>query len=326
MSSNHLLYISRCLDLGGLGLNDVKKNPNVGALLVYNNHIIGEGYHRKYGGPHAEVKAFHSVSGSDQHLIKNANLYISLEPCCIHGKTPPCTERIIKEGVKKVVIATTDPNSKMNGKSITILQKADIEVISGLNLEGGQKLIAPFSQTLKGRPYIILKWAQSTEGYITTKGQQVKISNKYTDVLTHKWRSQVDGIMVGHNTVMIDNPRLDVRHINGRNPQPIIMTNSPEQLQSSYLFAQDTKPLIFDYSNINLMMTDLLDKGICRLLVEGGTRTHKFFINEGLWDEARIIRSQKRIAKGIRSAKLHGRLYKSQKVAGDTIDYLYRNH
>jgi len=326
MSSNHLLYISRCLDLGRLGFNDVKKNPNVAALLVYNNHIIGEGYHRKYGGPHAEVNAFNSVAESDQHLIKNATLYISLEPCCIQGKTPPCTARIIKEGVKKVIIATTDPNSKMNGKSISILQEAGIEVISGINLQGGLRLIAPFSQCLKGRPYIILKWAQSSEGYITTKGHQVKISNNYTDILTHKWRSQVDGIVVGHNTVLIDNPRLDVRHINGRNPQPIILTNNPKLLESSYLSAQDRKPLIYDYSDINQIMTDLLENGICRLLVEGGAKTHKFFINEGLWDEARIIRSKKRIAKGIRSAKLLGRLYKSQKVASDTIDYLYRNH
>ncbi len=322
MKNRHEAYIARCLALGKLGGGKVKKNPNVGAVIVFNNQIIGEGYHKEYGGPHAEVNAFNNVSKQDKHLIKDSTIYVSLEPCCIHGKTPPCTDRIIKEGIKRVVIATTDPNSKIDGKSIPLLEKHGIEVMSGIKSEEGQALIAPFFTNLNGRPYIILKWAQSSEGYITTKGEQTKLSNPYTDTLTHYWRSKVDGILVGHNTVRIDNPRLDVRHINGTNPKPIILTNDPSALANSYLFKNENKPYVYKYDNPNGMLSDLLGKGICRILVEGGAKTHKLFIDNNLWDEARIIRSKVQLDKGVRSAKILGELYKSKKVADDTIDYL----
>ena len=315
-------YITRCLELGRLGGNQVLKNPNVGAVIVYNNQIIGEGYHEAYGEPHAEVNAFESVSSEDRHLIKDSTIYVSLEPCCIHGKTPPCTDRIIKEGIKKVVIATTDPNSKIDGKSIPLLEQEGIKVISAVKSEEGRVLIAPFSKNLIGRPYIILKWAQSSEGYITSKGTQSKLSNPFSDTLTHIWRSEVDGILVGHNTVRIDNPRLDVRHVSGANPHPVVLSNDTESLRESYIFNQEKEPYVYSNDHPNEMLSDLFSKGIYRLLVEGGAKTHKYFIEHNLWDEARIIRTKVQLDKGIRSPRIQGKRYKSLKVASDTIDYL----
>ena len=323
--SIHKKYIQRCIDLAYKAGKDVKGNPNVGAVLVHDGCIIGEGYHQQYGGPHAEVNAVNSVSEKDKHKIQSSRLYVSLEPCCIHRKTPPCTSLILKYKIPEVFISTVDPNSDINGEAVNLLRENGVTVTTSILDDEGKQLIRPFASALGKRSYIILKWAQSSDGYITAKGEQTRISNQYSDRLVHLWRSEVDGILVGHNTVLIDNPKLTVRHVPGDNPRPIVLTNNILDLKGTYLADESAGSLCYDGMNINEMLSDLYSKGIHRLLIEGGAKTHKRFIESGHWDEARIINNNRPLGKGIRAARVQGILMNSYDLYGDSIEILRKS-
>ncbi|NNF34519.1 MAG: bifunctional diaminohydroxyphosphoribosylaminopyrimidine deaminase/5-amino-6-(5-phosphoribosylamino)uracil reductase RibD, partial [Saprospiraceae bacterium] len=194
-------YMRRCFNLAHKAGKAVKSNPKVGAVLVYKNRIIGEGYHKMSGGPHAEVNCLNSVNPHDRSLIPISTLYVSLEPCCHHGKTPPCTELILKHDIKEVRISVPDPSEEVGGKGIQILKAHGVNVTTGLLPDIGHELIRPFAVRQKNkRPFIIIKIVKSSDHYIGVPGKKIWLTAPYTDVLTHKWRSEVDGILIGTNT------------------------------------------------------------------------------------------------------------------------------
>ncbi len=344
MSKSHLHYIKRCFELAKRAGKNVNSNPNVGAVIVYNDTIIGEGYHQKYGEHHAEINALNSVKAQDKHLIKDSRIYVSLEPCCIHRKTPPCSDAIISSGIKKVIISATDPNPDVNGQSIKLLQEKGIEVITDVAQQEGKDLLLPFVTQFQKRPFIILKWAQSSDGYLGKRGKQVWLSNNYAKHLTHQWRTEIDGILVGHNTALTDDPQLNIRLAHGKDPIRIVLTKDVSTLTKTKLYTDNSRtifacpqpPLATTNSSKQHVMfsneEDSLDKlvselwklGIGRLMIEGGSKTLKKFIASELWDEARIIRTQKSLDSGIRAPLLSGRKYNKLNIGDNVVDFLYR--
>ena len=301
-------YMFRCCELAQAGAGSVAPNPLVGAVLVYENRIIGEGFHTKYGAPHAEVECLQNVPEHLRQYIPLATLYVNLEPCCHFGKTPPCTDLIIQSGIRKVVVANTDPFPKVSGGGIRILQAAGIEVITGILAKEGRWLnrrFFTFHEQL--RPYIILKWAQTQNGIIgSLKGNRMLISNEITQRRVHAWRAEEAAILVGYRTAMADNPALTTRLVPGKNPVRLVV--DPQRALSSELqIFQGAAPTVllneqsalpigeaiaFTYSG-----TDWI-KGVidyCReanlqsVLVEGGAATLQAFIHSGCWDEIRRI-------------------------------------
>ncbi len=314
-------YLDYCVKIARNGLSFVSPNPLVGSIVVYNNQIIGEGWHSQYGGDHAERKAILSIASHDKKYIPFSTLYVSLEPCNHTGKTPPCTQLIIDSGIKNVVIDTLDPNPIMCGRSAEILKKEGIKVHwrnKYLNSSVDELNKTFFININENRPYIILKWAQSVDGMIGKKGQPIKISNQYSDILTHKWRSQCDGILVGRKTYEIDQPLLTTRHWTGKNPKKFILTK--KTLSHSILKAQDLQEINL-IENYTTKLKDLyLKHQIGVLLVEGGSETLQFFIDHQLWDEARVITNSKLIiGSGIKAPSLTGRKFKQYKLLNDII-------
>ncbi len=309
--AGHKFYMQRCLELAARGLGQVAPNPMVGALLVYENQIIGEGYHERFGGPHAEVNCIKSVKPENQDKIKDSVLYVSLEPCCHFGKTPPCTSFIISSGIKEVVIACSDPFEKVNGGGIQILRDNGVKITIGVLEPQATDLNKRFfTACLKKRPYIILKWAQSANGKISSTGEsRKKISGANTDKLVHRWRTEEAGIMVGTNTAIEDNPALTSRLWPGRNPVRISIDKT-DQFPSSLQLLDGSNPTIL-FGNRNEVQHNLqyikidetgdfflqlfktmLDSGIDSLIVEGGAETLLKFIENDNWDEARVITNQ----------------------------------
>jgi diaminohydroxyphosphoribosylaminopyrimidine deaminase/5-amino-6-(5-phosphoribosylamino)uracil reductase len=337
----------RCLDLAEKGLGNVAPNPMVGAVLVYENRIIGEGYHEYYGGPHAEVNCISSVQSKDRNLIASSTLYVSLEPCCHYGKTPPCSELIIREGIKKVVIACPDPFEKVSGGGVSMLKQAGIEVVLGC-LEKEARFLNRrfFSFCRHRRPWIILKWAQSFNGKINQTGvERKKISEPLTDRLVHRWRSEEQAIMVGTRTALEDNPILNTRLWAGKNPLRISIDRRgffPEYLN---LLDGTIPTLIFgpnkkERKNLSYIPLDgddffrqfdqiMVSMGILSVLVEGGPILQQSFVDAGRWDEARIITNQGLIIEEGRDAILkpeNSILLKQERIGKDTIDYLTNKH
>jgi diaminohydroxyphosphoribosylaminopyrimidine deaminase / 5-amino-6-(5-phosphoribosylamino)uracil reductase len=312
IKDEHTQYMHRCITLGLKGGKYVLSNPMVGALLVHNDRIIGEGYHQKYGGPHAEVNAINSVKEIDRPFISQSTLYVSLEPCCIFGKTPPCTQKIIDSGIKKVVIGCLDPNPSMNGKSLEILASHGIEVIISNAENDAENLIKKFKANLQKRPYTILKWAQSYDGYMGHKHKQIWLSNQLSKTLVHKWRTEIDGILIGTNTALIDNPMLTARLYDGPQPTRIVLDRNL-QLPSHFHLLSDGLPTIIlnshkestsenltyialqDFSP-ELILQKLFQLGIYSLIVEGGKQVLKNFIESNCWDEARIIKTKEKLS------------------------------
>ncbi len=342
--NSHEIYIRRCFDLARLGGRDTLTNPNVGSVLVHENRIIGEGYHMKYGGPHAEVNCLASVADSDRDLIKDSILYVSLEPCCIVSKTPACTSAILEHQIKHVVIAATDPNEKVNGHSIKLLENHGVKVEHSVLEKEGLRVIAPFKAHLSGRPYVILKYAQSSDGYMGKRGKQVWITNAYSKLKVHKWRSEVDGILVGHNTVAVDNPDLGTRLVPGDSPTRIVFTRDIEALVHSGIYSSDQKNIFISpeashESSMNTILSEnynseeglsrilsqLFEMGINYLMVEGGAKTHKLFIMNDLWDEARVLTSSKPLISGIRAPLINGEIARKEDLDGDQLAYVYRD-
>ncbi len=335
-------YMLRCFQLAELAGKKTKSNPKVGAVIVHQGKIIGEGYHEKYGGAHAEINAISSVKKEHIGLIPESTLYVSLEPCNIDAKTPPCAVAIINSGIKKVVVSTLDPNPAMQGASINYLREQGLEVITGILQQRGDELLGPFRANLAHKPYIILKYAQSSDAYLGKRGKQVWLTSKETGYLTHKWRSEIDGILVGHNTVIADNPSLTTRHIAGDNPLRIVLTDNPDELKPSKLltdefptlFVGTNKPneraknkyfLPFDRKTMKPkdLSKKLYDYGIYTLMVEGGAKTLQYFIDADLWDEARIITAPIAIESGIRAPMISGKLTQTIDVSSDYIKIIH---
>ncbi len=334
-------WMSRCFDLARRGLGSVSPNPPVGAVLVYQDRIIGEGFHGYYGGPHAEVNAIRSVSSEDRHLIPLSTLFVSLEPCRITGKTPPCTDLILREGIKDVRVSTTDPNPSMAGRSLQHLRSLGIKITEGILEDEGKNLIRMFATNiLLHRPHVLLKWAQSKYNYIGTKEKQVWLTQPETGVWVHKERSEVDAIMIGARTVETDNPSLTTRHYTGKSAHRVIYDPNGRLHQQYDVFKEDGCT-VFYFSNvanhaidgkhiiktifhtnddpIQQMLEVLYAHQIGILLVEGGTYVHNLFIQQQLWEEAWVIRTQHELNEGILAPNVWGRLMGEIRIGQDTI-------
>ena len=337
----------RCLQLARLGAGAVSPNPMVGAVLVHEGRIIGEGHHAAYGQPHAEVNCIASVNVENQHLIGQSVLYVSLEPCAHFGKTPPCADLIVSKQIARVVVACRDPFPEVDGRGIEKLQRAGTEVLVGVLEKEASELNRRFflSQRLH-RPYVILKWAQSINGNIAAlDSSRVQISNPISNRLVHKWRSQEDAILVGTTTALVDDPALTVRLWKGRDPLRLVLDLDLRLPGHLKIFEPHGKIVVFnrlkDEQRGNCRFYKLKDEGnlvaemltamhnleIQSVLVEGGARLLQSFIDSGCWDEARVISSGLLyISKGLAAPSLHGAdLRNRAKIMSDSIDY-YRNH
>jgi diaminohydroxyphosphoribosylaminopyrimidine deaminase / 5-amino-6-(5-phosphoribosylamino)uracil reductase len=343
------LFMRRCIQLAQLGAGWVAPNPMVGAVLVYQGRIIGEGYHRQYGQPHAEVNCFDAVAEADRHLIRESVLYVSLEPCSHYGKTPPCADRIIREGVQQVVIGSTDPNPQVNGKGIEKLQQAGITVTTGI-LEAECLSLNKrfFTCHTYQRPWVLLKWAATGDGYIgTTVGTRVLISNDYVNRLVHRWRSEEAAIFIGTNTAAQDNPALTNRLWTGNHPVRLVLDRNLRLPASLQLFNREVKTVVFNTTIHDLagnilyyrldhaeewipqVLTALHQLNIQSVMVEGGAGILQQFINAGIWDEARVIQNSALVitdkAYGVKAPVLHGAvLQKEDSILTDTIFYYSR--
>lgn len=322
----NIKYMQRCLQLAQQGESYVAPNPMVGALLVIDDKIIGEGYHHRYGEPHAEPNAIHSVK--DPELLKKATLYVSLEPCSHFGKTPPCANLIVNSGIPRVVIGTLDPNPKVSGRGVKILEAAGIEVVVGVLEKECRELNKRFFvfQEEK-RPFVLLKWAQTKDGFIdkirTSNAEQpLVISNAITRQLTHKMRSENQAILASTNTIVLDNPSLTVRNWSGRNPIRIGLDRTnriPDDVSlfdgkvRTLIFTEKLKPnkpnvefieITFDENCLQSILKKIFERNINSVLVEGGAKLLNSFIKAGLWDEANIEISEQIINGGVKAPSL----------------------
>lgn len=340
-------YMERCFELALMGLGQTGTNPIVGAVLVYQNRIIGEGYHQIQGGAHAEVNAIKNISSKDKKYISKSHLYVSLEPCNHFGKTPPCSHLIANCKIPMLSISVLDPNPFVKGMGIHYLQKHGVYVQTGILKEKGAQLIRPFkisSQFL--RPYIIIKSAISEDGFIGVAGKRIQLSGPETTKLVHKWRTQIDGIMVGTNTAITDNPLLTVREYNGKNPLRIIMDWNERIPKSHHLLADSERTLVFTAENkykefkannkevihlsnnkktLDNILKNLFDIGIGILMVEGGSMLIQSFIEDNLWDEARIVKTPVVLNSGIKLPAIKGYLEKTTASDKDSIAFILNN-
>ena len=343
----HEKYIRRCVELAKNGLGTTYPNPLVGSVIVHNGKIIGEGWHKKSGEPHAEVNAVNSVK--EKSLLKESTIYVSLEPCSHFGKTPPCCDLIIENGIPNVVIGTVDPNIKVAGNGIKKLIEAGANVTIGiLEKECNELNKRFFTFHEKKRPYIILKWAESQDGFIapSTKSEQkpVWITNEFSRQLVHKWRSEEQAILVGTHTVVDDNPKLDVRDWTGNNPIRIVLDQNNRIPVDSHIFNNQTKTIVFSKStalnqqeNVNFEGIDfkkniaqqilqiLYKHQIQSVIIEGGRQTLQTFIDENLWDEVRIFIGNVTFDEGIKAPIIVLKNIKKHSVANDAL-IIYRNN
>jgi diaminohydroxyphosphoribosylaminopyrimidine deaminase/5-amino-6-(5-phosphoribosylamino)uracil reductase len=340
--NNAEYYMKRCLELGAKALREVAPNPMVGSVIVHEGTTIGEGYHIFYGKEHAEVNAIRSVS--DKSLLKNSTLYVNLEPCSHFGKTPPCADLIVKHQIPHVVIGSMDTNSLVAGQGIEKLKKAGVKVEIGILQDECRELNKRFfTHHEKKRPYIILKWAQTQDGFIDYKRllsdqeKALQITNEASQKLVHQWRSEEQAIIVGTNTTLLDNPQLTVRMISGKNPLRLTIDRTLRIPKDYHLLDKSTPTLVFTEqeaeSEINLeyvtidftipivpqILQELHKRNIRSLLVEGGTRLLNGFIENGFWDEANIFISDKKIDTGVYAPLLIEKPIQTEDVSGDRL-------
>ncbi len=333
----------RCIQLARLGEGSVVPNPMVGAVLVYNDLIIGEGYHRQYGQAHAEVNCINSVTEENKHLIEKSTLYVSLEPCAHFGKTPPCADLIVEKKIPKVVIACSDSYQQVDGKGIQKLKTAGIKVVTPvLEKEALELNKRFFTYHTQHRPYIILKWAQTANGKIANSDySRLFISNEITNREVHKWRSREASVLTGTNTALKDDPSLTTRLWPGSNPLRLVIDRELKLPPSLHLFDGTVKTIVFNsikqedngqvffykiskgISFIAQLLEALFQLKIQSVLVEGGTKLLQSFIDENYWDEARIItNTEMEIPDGIPAPVLsNAEKVCSQKILSDTIHY-----
>lgn len=333
-------YMQRAFSLALLGKGKVAPNPLVGCVIVKNDKIIGEGWHQQYGQAHAEVNAVNSVK--NQEDIQGATVYVSLEPCSHFGKTPPCVDLLLKLKPKKVWISNQDPNPLVAGRGIQKLREAHIEVEQILEEEGYEINKRFFTFFEKKRPYIILKWAETANAMIARNNYDSKwISNPLARKLVHQWRSQEAGIMVGTNTAHYDNPKLNVRHWTGKSPTRIVIDKNLRLDKRLHLFDKSQKTICYNFlknaeesnlsfvkiDNTNILeqiLTNLYQRKIQSILVEGGTTLLNSFIEHHLWDEARVFKSKAIFREGIKAPTLYAPLIQVEEIQ-DNLYFEYRN-
>ncbi|WP_433896574.1 bifunctional diaminohydroxyphosphoribosylaminopyrimidine deaminase/5-amino-6-(5-phosphoribosylamino)uracil reductase RibD [Sphingobacterium mizutaii] len=340
----HNQYMKRCLELAVLGAGKTSPNPMVGAVIVHNGEIIGEGYTSPYGGPHAEVNAVRSVidqvgEAKARELFSESTIYVSLEPCAHFGKTPPCADMIVDMGFKEAVIACLDPFAKVNGLGLKKLQDAGIRTEVGVMEDDAKWVNRRFFTKLKEfRPYVILKWAETADGYFAPVSGQRWISNQASKQLVHKWRSEEDAILVGKRTAELDNPSLTVREWQGRSPKRILIDKNLELSESLSIFDDAAETIIFnakktdwqgnrkyiELENFDLylpqqILYQLYLMDVQSIIVEGGRKTLDLFIQAGLWDEARVFVGTESWTEGIGAPKLNGDLKEEIQVGSDQL-------
>lgn len=327
-------YIKRCIELAQNGLGTTYPNPMVGSVIVLDGKIIGEGWHQKAGEAHAEVNAVNSVK--DKSLLSKSTIYVSLEPCSHFGKTPPCCDLIITHRIPNVIIGTIDPFAKVSGNGIKKLTEAGANVTVGiLENECNELNKRFFTFHNKKRPYIILKWAETADGYISpiSKEEQkpVWITNQYSRQLVHKWRSEEQTILVGTQTVIDDNPALNVRDWTGNNPVRIVLDKNNRISKESFIFDSSSKTLVIDNQSIDYnkdtvpqMTGYLYENNIQSVIIEGGRQTLQAFIDAGLWDEARVFIGTEPFSGGTKAPAITGQAVQKSKIGSDEL-VIYSN-
>ncbi|MFW5761032.1 MAG: bifunctional diaminohydroxyphosphoribosylaminopyrimidine deaminase/5-amino-6-(5-phosphoribosylamino)uracil reductase RibD [Cyclobacteriaceae bacterium] len=336
------IYMQRALQLAAQGLGAVSPNPIVGCVIVYDDKIIAEGYHKRYGGPHAEVEAVQQVK--DRELLKKCSVYVTLEPCSHQGKTPPCAPLLINCKVPEVVVASVDVNPLVSGRGLHMLQEAGINVKSGMMRHESDKLNKRFNTFFTlSRPYIILKWAQTSDGFIARENYDSKwISNELSRKLVHKWRTEEDAILISTNTGYYDNPRLNARDWQGKDPLRVVIDRQLRLGAELNIFDKSQPTLVYnlvknelqdnlEYVKINAgdffeeLMADLYQRKIQSVLIEGGAAILNQLIQLNLWDEARVFTGVKFFAQGIKAPGLvNFQIIAQQKLLNDQLT-IYKN-
>jgi len=326
MYSSDEIYMRRCFELASHGLGSTRTNPLVGSVIVHEGRIIGEGYHHEYGGPHAEVNAIRNVK--DKSLLPQSTIYINLEPCSHFGKTPPCSTLILNNRIPRVVISNADPFPSVSGRGIAALRNAGVEVVEDVLKEEGAFLNRRFlTFHEKKRPYVVLKWAETEDGFIDINRQAGDpvgtnwITDEVARTLVHKWRSEEAGLLVGTNTIIADNPKLNVRRWSGNSPLRIafdrdgrvpdssnILDSSQDTLMFTCVqekYSGRTNSILIDHEYaLEDILKELYDLKILSILVEGGQQILNAFIFEDLWDEARVFKGEMTFSQGVRAPEL----------------------
>lgn len=340
-------FLYRCFDLARLGAGKVSPNPMVGAVLAHGGRIIGEGFHGQHGGPHAEVEAVRSVRPEDRHLIAQSTLYVSLEPCCIFGRTPPCTNLILDMGIPRVVVSNLDQTPGVNGMGIRQLREAGVEVHTGICEQEG----APFSDIRNvfaglGQPYVLLKFAQSADGYIGQEGKSVWLTGEPSKRLVHKWRSETDAILVGTQTLRVDNPALTNRLYFGKSPIRLVMDPGGDLPSALRVFDQTAPTWVFtekpekytgkkgadqvvkapfNQEFLPFLKNFLVKANVTSLLVEGGAHLLNQFLDAGWWNEARVLTAPIYLSDGIAAPKIRLKPQAAFRVDDRDLLEIYRN-
>lgn len=342
-------YMLRCLEIAELGMGNVSPNPMVGCVIVHENSIIGEGYHMRFGQAHAEVNAVNAVYAkypdTADSLLSNATVYVNLEPCAHYGKTPPCADLLVRSGVKKVVIGNTDPFADVNGKGVLKLKEAGVTVVTGILEEKCREFNRRFfTRVTQQRPFIVLKWAETANGYFAPKNTlQEWISGPLAKKLVHKWRTEEDAILIGKHTAIFDNPQLGAREWMGKNPIRIVIDKHLQVPSTHHVFNNISKTILF-----NEVKTEVLDNihyiqmedmqyylpqkiafqlylmDIQSVIIEGGANLLTQFIEAGLWDEARVFNSAASWDEGITAPEIRGILVDQVAVGLDRLS-IYKN-
>ncbi len=332
--NHHETYIRRCIQIAKNGLGTTRPNPMVGSVIVHNNTIIGEGFTSSYGDNHAEVNAINSVK--DKNLLKQSTLYVTLEPCSHFGKTPPCSSLIIKYQIPNVVIGCIDDNEKVAGKGVKKLRDGGCNVIFGVlenECKSHHKRFFTFHN--KKRPYIILKWAETADGYMApeTKNEQkpVWITNQLSRQLVHKWRTEEQAILVGTHTVIEDNPELTVRDWTGENPIRVVIDREEKLSKNFAIFNDEAKTIVITSDTIDFskdvakqICNMLFENEITSVIIEGGAKTLQTFIDENFWDEARVFSGLTAFNRGIKAPQFLGKLVSELKMITDSLK-IYKN-
>jgi diaminohydroxyphosphoribosylaminopyrimidine deaminase/5-amino-6-(5-phosphoribosylamino)uracil reductase len=333
--TTHETYIKRCLEIAKNGLGSTAPNPMVGSVIVHKDQIIGEGFTSAYGSHHAEVNAINSVT--NKALLKTATLYVTLEPCSHFGKTPPCSHLIIEHQIPSVVIGCMDDNPEVSGQGIAKLKAAGCQVTVGIletECKAHHKRFFTFHN--KKRPYIILKWAETKDGFIAPISKDTKqpvwITNAYSRQLVHKWRAEEQAILVGTSTVLEDNPSLTVRDWTGKHPIRIVIDKDNKLSKDHAVFNSVADTLVISNETIDFnkpvaqqIATFLHAKQINSVIIEGGAQTLQTFINEDLWDEARIFTGTSEFKNGIKAPKFSGQLISEALIIDDTLNIYVKN-
>jgi diaminohydroxyphosphoribosylaminopyrimidine deaminase / 5-amino-6-(5-phosphoribosylamino)uracil reductase len=345
VEAEHEQLMQRCLQLARNGAGAVAPNPMVGAVLVHEGRILAEGWHKVFGGPHAEVECLRAFG--DGEIPKGATLYVNLEPCTHHGKTPPCVDLIIARRIENLVVGCIDPNPQVQGKGIARARAAGIQVATGV-CEAESRWLNRRFITLREqrRPYIVLKWAQSLDGLLDQRLRltraSVRISSKATDVLVHQWRSEEQAILVGSRTAINDNPALNVRHVEGRSPLRVLIDRNNDVPVASKLFDKSIPTLLFtnslrddvpveqvvmnnDADPITIVLNELQQRGIASVLVEGGAELLGHFLASGRWDEARVIRAPLTLRNGTPAPALSTPIARTVNSDADVVTF-HTNH